>query len=349
MSAPVIIIGAGGHAAVVADALLACDVQVIGFTDTDSGRDGATIFGLPVLGDDSVLDHYDRRAVVLANGIGGSGSRACGHCGRRAAQVRLAHNGWQFTTVVHPGAVVSPRAQVAIGVQVFASAVIQARACIKEGCIVNTGAVAEHDVVLGEYSHPRRALWFAGRDNRGGQSHWSGCGRETGVERRQRHRSRCRSGRRQGFRRRWRSGGRACTIVEAGTMRNWQEALVGPETSLREALQRIDRVGCQIVLVVDQNGRLVGTLSDGDARRGMLRGLTLADDVAAAMHTSPTSARQDDDRQSILATMRRLGLHQVPLLDAEGVVVGLAVIDDYLAAAVREHWVVVMAGGWVAG
>lgn len=128
-------------------------------------------------------------------------------------------------------------------------------------------------------------------------------------------------------------------------MRNWQEALVGPETSLREALQRIDRVGCQIVLVVDQNGRLVGTLSDGDARRGMLRGLTLADDVAAAMHTSPTSARQDDDRQSILATMRRLGLHQVPLLDAEGVVVGLAVIDDYLAAAVREHWVVVMAGG----
>lgn len=128
-------------------------------------------------------------------------------------------------------------------------------------------------------------------------------------------------------------------------MRNWQEALVGPETSLREALQRIDRVGCQIVLVVDQNGRLVGTLSDGDARRGMLRGLTLADGVAAAMHTSPTSARQDDDRQSILATMRRLGLHQVPLLDAEGVVVGLAVIDDYLAAAVREHWVVVMAGG----
>jgi sugar O-acyltransferase (sialic acid O-acetyltransferase NeuD family) len=171
VSAPVIIIGAGGHAAVVADALLACDVQVIGFTDTDSGRDGATIFGLPVLGDDSVLDHYDRRAVVLANGIGGSGSRACGHRGRRAAQVRLAHNGWQFTTVVHPGAVVSPRAQVAIGVQVFASAVIQARACIKEGCIVNTGAVAEHDVVLGEYSHLAPRAVVCGGVTIGADSH----------------------------------------------------------------------------------------------------------------------------------------------------------------------------------
>lgn len=128
-------------------------------------------------------------------------------------------------------------------------------------------------------------------------------------------------------------------------MRNWQEALVRPETSLREALQQIDRVGCQIVLVIDQHGRLVGTLSDGDARRGMLRGLTLADSVAAAMHASPTSAQLDDDRQSILATMRRLGLHQIPLLDAQGVVAGLAVIDDYLAAEVREHWVVVMAGG----
>lgn len=128
-------------------------------------------------------------------------------------------------------------------------------------------------------------------------------------------------------------------------MRNWQQALIGPETSLREALERIDRVGCQIVLVVDQQRRLAGTLSDGDARRGLLRGLTLADKVTAAMHSKPTCALVGDDRQSILATMRRLGLHQIPLLDAQGVVVGLEVIDDFLAAPVREHWVVVMAGG----
>lgn len=128
-------------------------------------------------------------------------------------------------------------------------------------------------------------------------------------------------------------------------MENWQQALIGPDTTLREALQTIDRVGCQIALVVDADRRLLGTLSDGDARRGLLKGLGLGDRVATAMHTSPTSARAGEDRNSILATMRRLGLHQVPVLDANGTVVGLKTVDDYLATPSRENWVVVMAGG----
>lgn len=128
-------------------------------------------------------------------------------------------------------------------------------------------------------------------------------------------------------------------------MRNWRDALIGPETSLREALVQIDRAGCQIVLVVDSQGRLLGTLSDGDARRGLLKGLTLSDRATAVMHSNPTTARAGEERQSILATMRRLSLHQIPLLDEHGVVVGLEVIDDFLVAPAREHWVVIMAGG----
>lgn len=128
-------------------------------------------------------------------------------------------------------------------------------------------------------------------------------------------------------------------------MKNWRETLITLRTSLREALQTIDRVGCQIVLVIDSQGRLVGTLSDGDVRRGLLKGLTLEERVTAAMHSNPTCAHIGDDRQSILATMRQLGLHQIPLLDEQGIVVGLEVIDDFLAAPSREHWVVIMAGG----
>ena len=128
-------------------------------------------------------------------------------------------------------------------------------------------------------------------------------------------------------------------------MKNWRDALITPETSLREALERIDKAGCQIVLVVDAGGRLIGTLSDGDARRSLLKGLTLTSSVTAAMHLNPTTARAGEDRQSILASMRRLGLHQIPLLDEQGIVVGLEVIDDFLAAPVRDHWVVIMAGG----
>lgn len=132
---------------------------------------------------------------------------------------------------------------------------------------------------------------------------------------------------------------------EKDNMKTWERTLIGPQTSLREALTVIDVVGSQMALVVDAQRHLLGTLSDGDARRGLLKGLELSDTVAAAMHLNPTVARAGETRQSILATMRRDGLHQMPVVDAAGVVVGMEVVDDFLAAPVRDNWVVIMAGG----
>lgn len=128
-------------------------------------------------------------------------------------------------------------------------------------------------------------------------------------------------------------------------MKSWEQALVGPDTTLREALQVIDRTGCQMALVVDGSRHLLGTLSDGDIRRGLLKGTSLAEPVSAAMHRNPTCARLGEDRADILALMRRRGLHQMPVLDAAGCVVGLDIMGDFFATPVRDNWVVIMAGG----
>lgn len=128
-------------------------------------------------------------------------------------------------------------------------------------------------------------------------------------------------------------------------MKNWQEVLMGPNATLRDALATIDAAGAQIALVVDSERRMLGTLSDGDIRRGLLRGLDLSSSVSSAMHVNPTCLRVDEERQSILSAMRRCGLHQVPLVDSWGRVVGLEIVDDFLAAPTRENRVVIMAGG----
>jgi dTDP-glucose pyrophosphorylase/CBS domain-containing protein len=128
-------------------------------------------------------------------------------------------------------------------------------------------------------------------------------------------------------------------------MKVWRDALIGPDTSLRDALDTINRTGCKIALVVDAERRLLGTLSDGDARRALLRGMTLSDRTSEAMNDNPACAHEGDDRHSILATMRRLGLHQLPVVSQDRRVVGLEVIGDFLAAPERDHWVVIMAGG----
>lgn len=159
MTLPIIIVGAGGHAVVVADALLAAGARVLGFTDADPSRHGLTLCGLPVLGNDRILDGHTPESVQLANGIGGVGSRR-GEPLRRTVQQRLALGGWQFMTVRHPSAVVSPFARVSAGAQLLAVCVVQAGACIGTGAIINTASVVEHDVSIGDWTHvaPRALL-----------------------------------------------------------------------------------------------------------------------------------------------------------------------------------------------
>lgn len=159
MTLPIIIVGAGGHAVVVADALLAAGARVLGFTDADASQHGHTLCGLPVLGDDRVLEDYTPKDVQLANGIGGVGSPR-GEPLRRTVQQRLALGSWQFVTVRHPSAVVSPFARVGAGAQLLAGCVVQAGACIGTGAIINTASVVEHDVSIGDWTHvaPRALL-----------------------------------------------------------------------------------------------------------------------------------------------------------------------------------------------
>lgn len=128
-------------------------------------------------------------------------------------------------------------------------------------------------------------------------------------------------------------------------MKDWAKAIVGPDTPLREALRAIDQARTQLALVADADRRLLGTLSDGDARRALLRGMGLDDPVSGAMFPRPTCARQGDSRLNMLATMRRLSLHQLPVVDEAGRIVGLELVDEFLAPPQRANPVIIMAGG----
>jgi sugar O-acyltransferase (sialic acid O-acetyltransferase NeuD family) len=167
MTSPILIVGAGGHAAVVADALLAGGERLLGFTDVDSARLGRVLCGLPVLGDDRVLEAHDPGALRLANGIGGVRSTER----RRTLQLRLQSAGWKFVRVRHPAAVVSPHAMLAEGTQLLAASVVQAGARVAEGCIVNTTAVIEHDAVLEAWVHVAPGALVCGDVKIGARSH----------------------------------------------------------------------------------------------------------------------------------------------------------------------------------
>jgi len=147
----VIVVGAGGHAAVVADSLLAAGIDVIGFTDVDAYRHGRRICDLPVLGDDEVLGRYAKATLKLANGLGSL--RNDRDPLRFRVQTKLEGQGWQFCAVVHPSASVSRFATIGHAAQVLAGCVVQAGAVLGAGVILNSRSIVEHDAHIGDWSH----------------------------------------------------------------------------------------------------------------------------------------------------------------------------------------------------
>lgn len=129
------------------------------------------------------------------------------------------------------------------------------------------------------------------------------------------------------------------------TVMDWQKTLIAPGTTMLEAMRVLDESSAQIVLVAAADRVLLGTLTDGDIRRGLLRGLSLDTPVDAIMHRDFTALRADANDEEIQAIMRQKDPKRIPILDAAGRIVELRMLEDLTLPPVRDHWVVLMAGG----
>ena len=128
-------------------------------------------------------------------------------------------------------------------------------------------------------------------------------------------------------------------------MTEWEKMLVAPGTSIRETIRIMEQGSLKIALVVNEERRLLGTVVDGDVRRGILKGCLLDGAVREVMTSSPTVASPKDGRDTILSLMRQKQVRQVPVVDEHGVLVGLEVLDVLSALPKWDNPVVLMAGG----
>lgn len=121
--------------------------------------------------------------------------------------------------------------------------------------------------------------------------------------------------------------------------------VVSPSASVRDAIATIDASGRQIALVVDNDGLLHGVVTDGDIRRGILRGVDLASSVADIMNASPTVAHASDSPDGIIALMSELVIRHIPVLDDAQRVIGVFTGGELSVSPVLSTPVVLMAGG----
>ncbi|AFV98018.1 hypothetical protein B649_08530 [Candidatus Sulfuricurvum sp. RIFRC-1] len=116
-------------------------------------------------------------------------------------------------------------------------------------------------------------------------------------------------------------------------------------STIREALKIIDTGAMQIAIVVDENDRLVGTLTDGDIRRGLLNNLTLDDCIESIIFKTPTIATLSDTKEDIFKKALGKKLHQIPIVDDEYRVIGIKEIEELIRPRVKSNKVVLMVGG----
>ncbi len=162
---PVIIIGGGGHAKVVASTLLKLQYPVLGFTDQDSTK--PPLLGLPFLGSDEIITSHDPSEVLLVNGIGSIRPGPV----RSGLFNRFKDLGHSFLTLIHPDASVAAETEIGEGTLIFAGAVVQPGTRIGRNCILNTRCSVDHDCVIGDHTHIAPGATLSGAVTTGGNCH----------------------------------------------------------------------------------------------------------------------------------------------------------------------------------
>lgn len=126
---------------------------------------------------------------------------------------------------------------------------------------------------------------------------------------------------------------------------DWRRALLSKDMTIRDVVENLDGTGFQIALVVNHNQFLFGTVTDGDIRRGLLRGLDLSAPVSEVVNQDPLVVTPELGCDSVLHFMNANKIHQLPVIDEDRKVVGLHLLDELIYPRKRPNLMVIMAGG----
>jgi len=154
----ILILGAGGHAQVVADIILAMsrdgrELLVSGFLDDDSRLWKRSLLGIPVLGPLGSLREFPHDGIVVA--IGDNRTRCRIH-------VSLTEGGETLVATVHPRAVLGTGVRIGLGSMVCAGVVVNTDTEVGESVILNTGCTVDHHCLIGSYSHVAPGVHLGG-------------------------------------------------------------------------------------------------------------------------------------------------------------------------------------------
>lgn len=128
-------------------------------------------------------------------------------------------------------------------------------------------------------------------------------------------------------------------MINLGKIKITQDALID------QALKAISKGRAQIALVVDKKEKLIGTITDGDIRSGLLKGLDLNCSIKSIFCKTPITAKKNETNEEILKKALSNKIHQIPIVDNNGKVIGLKLLDELMKTNKKLNKIIIMAGG----
>ena len=125
----------------------------------------------------------------------------------------------------------------------------------------------------------------------------------------------------------------------------WRQSILPINSTIHDAIINLDKIAIKIVIIVNEEGKLEGTISDGDIRRGLLRGLDLNSPIESIVYRNPMVVSPDIGRDTVRQLMVINKIQQVPVVDELSHVVGLHLWDEIAIPPLRNNLMVIMAGG----
>lgn len=144
-----VLLGAGGHAKVVVDALRSQGIKIDGVVDPELAKASSFWRGLRVLGNDDWLIAQEPKEFILVNGVGS----LPGNSLRQRLFERFKSAGFEFLSVIHSSTTIGSDVTLGEGSHIMAGVVLQADSCIGSNTIINTGATVDHDCQIGKSVH----------------------------------------------------------------------------------------------------------------------------------------------------------------------------------------------------
>lgn len=128
-------------------------------------------------------------------------------------------------------------------------------------------------------------------------------------------------------------------------MKNFKNLTIKQDSTIEQALKAISNGNIKIAMVVDGKSKLIGTLTDGDIRRGFLRGLDINSPIKSIVFKKPLVVKKNDIKENIFEIALKKKIYQIPIVDKKFKLIGIHLLDELVESKKKNNLVVIMAGG----